>query len=178
MRLYAMDKFCIKKRYLLYKYWDLFVKTTLRNSRTEFCHSPSATWTMKFHKWNNIVRAVWLDERCFFTSENDRTGKFVRFPPQIFWRETYFNLKIKMAAWFTDAVSVDNFISEQENKARTSQKTERDVKLLLYYTCFWKPIMKKEKWKLFRQQNWTSTRLSLSIGQNQRRERIYLLSEV
>jgi hypothetical protein len=47
-----------------------------------------------------------------------------------------------------DAVSVDNFISEQENKARTSQKTERDVKLLLYYTCFWKPRMKKEKWKI------------------------------
>ncbi|CAB3981149.1 Hypothetical predicted protein [Paramuricea clavata] len=34
-----------------------------------------------------------------------------------------------MAARFADAGSVDNFISEQENKA-TSQKTERDIKLL------------------------------------------------
>ncbi|CAB4025586.1 Hypothetical predicted protein [Paramuricea clavata] len=34
-----------------------------------------------------------------------------------------------MAARLADAGSVDNFISEQENKA-TSQKTERDVKLL------------------------------------------------
>jgi hypothetical protein len=34
-----------------------------------------------------------------------------------------------MAAWFTDAGSTENFISEQGNKA-TSQKRERHVKLL------------------------------------------------
>jgi hypothetical protein len=35
--------------FLLYKYWDLFIKMALRNNRTEFCHSQSATRTMKFH---------------------------------------------------------------------------------------------------------------------------------
>ena len=49
--------------------------------------------------------------------KNGRAGKYVRFSPQTFWRESYFNLKFKMAARFTYAGSVDNFISEQENKA-------------------------------------------------------------
>jgi hypothetical protein len=52
-------------------------------------------------------------------------GKYVRFPPQTFWRETHFNLKIKIAAWFTDAVSVDNFISEQENKSTSHKKPNK-----------------------------------------------------
>jgi hypothetical protein len=64
--------------------------------------------------------------------KNDRTEKYVRFPPQTFWRESHINLKIKMPARFTDAGSVDNFISEQENNAtsRCKKKPEQDVKLL------------------------------------------------
>jgi hypothetical protein len=41
-----------------------------------------------------------------------------------------------MAAWFTDAVSVDNFISEQENKARTSQKKRTRCKTITVLHLF------------------------------------------
>ena len=123
-RLYK--KAVIKVNYLLYKFWDLFIKMSLRNNRTEFnSHSQSATRTMKFHLWNNIVRASDWTNDVFLPVKNDRSGKYVRFPPQTFWRESYFNLKIEMAARFTDAGSVDNFISEQENKASSHKNRTR-----------------------------------------------------
>jgi len=54
--------------------------------------------------------------------KNDRTGNYV-----ILGAKTG-KLLLKMLEGFVDAGSVDNFIVEQENKARL-QKTQRDVKL-------------------------------------------------
>jgi hypothetical protein len=136
-----------------------------------------ATANQRRERWNFTSETTsFAPSDCtndiFSPVKNDRTGKYVRFTQQTFWRKTYFNLKIKMAAWFTDTISIDNFISEQENKASTSQKTERDVKLLLqYYTCFWKPRMRKEKYSNSRTERvrvWV-----YQFGQNQRRGRIY-----
>ena len=96
--------------------------------------SLSETTSFAPSDWTNDV---------FSLVKNDRTGKYV------FRNLFQFENQNGCVIYGRRFRSVDNFISEQENKARTSQKTEQDVKLLLYYTCFWKPRMKKEKRKIF-----------------------------
>jgi hypothetical protein len=106
----------------------------------------------------NFATANQRRERWNFTSEKWSYWKIRSFSTTNFLARNLFQFQNQNGCMiYGRHQSVDNFISEQENKASTSQKTEREVKLLLYYTCFWKPRMKKEKWKIFRQQNWTST---------------------
>ena len=69
---------------LLYKYWDLLTEWQWWKNRSGFSHSQSATQTVNFLSRKNIVRGVWLDERCFFTCEKWSWGK----PPH-FWRENW-----------------------------------------------------------------------------------------
>ena len=90
-------------------------------NRSVFSRSQSATRTMKFHYWKNIVRGVWLDERCFSLVKGDRTASHV-----ILGAKTASHpFILKMSGRFVD---VDNFSAEQENKT-TLQKTQRNVKL-------------------------------------------------
>jgi hypothetical protein len=74
------------------------------------------------------VLSDWTND-VFSLVKNDRTGKIRSFSTTKILARNLSQFEVKMAARFTGGDSVDNFISEQENKA-TSQKTERDVKLL------------------------------------------------
>ena len=79
---------------------------TMSKNRSEISNSQSATRTMNFHGENHRSRRL-IGRTIFSTSKVKKT---------------------KMASRFVDAGSVEDFISEQENKS-TAKKTQRDVKL-------------------------------------------------
>ena len=108
---------------------------------------------MKFHQWKIIVRGIWLDYWCFSLMKGDGTTSHV-----ILGAKTG-----KPPFYFKDVSSVDNFISEQENKA-TLQKNTTKCKTFAN-------LFRNQKWT---KESWRSCSIAVyHFGQNQRWERIW-----
>lgn len=133
--------------------WDF--RMAVRNSRSDFSHSKSATWTMKFHWW----KSIWLDERCF-------SLEWSYWKRRHFWRENQWKQFQKKKDLWT---SVRLIILLPNKQSHFTKNTAR---------C-------KTTGNVFGNQEWTtkSWRYSDSgtewvrvwvdhFGQNQRRERI------
>ena len=55
---------------LLYEYRDLFIDMDVRNNRSELAIANRHQERLNFTRWKIIVHGLWLDGRCFLTSEN------------------------------------------------------------------------------------------------------------
>ena len=69
-RMIRLDEFGQGKDSLLYEYRDLFINMDVRNNRSELAIANRHQERWNFTRWKIIVHGLWLDERCFFTSEN------------------------------------------------------------------------------------------------------------
>jgi hypothetical protein len=168
-------------QFVFIQYTKLFKKLKRQNN---IYYISTEIYSLKWHCViivRNFATANLRRERWNFTSEttsfapSDWTNdvfslvKMIVLESSFVFHHNFFGAKpisIWKSKWLRDLRTpflLTILFQNKKIKLVPHKKNERDVKLLLYYTCFWKPRMKKEKWKIFWEQNWTSTCLSLSI---------------
>ena len=72
----------LNMKYLIlsYEYKDLFIDMAVRNNRSELAIANRHQERWNFTRWKIIVHGLWLDERCFFTSENLSFSALIGWP--------------------------------------------------------------------------------------------------